>query len=119
MRAAVDLGIMEGFPPPAAKRVTHRNWQDPPFNRWSFQNVRSVIATRAIHRRAGAATALTSAPEALEEMTFEDIDGEQRTVTAMLDTTYTDGFLMLHRGRIVLERYLNGMTPATLHLSQS
>ena len=37
----------------------------------------------------------------------------------MLATTYTDGFILLHQGRVVLERYLNGMSEATLHLSQS
>ncbi len=34
-------------------------------------------------------------------------------------TAFTDGFLVLHKGAIVFETYMNGMTPRTLHLSQS
>ena len=33
--------------------------------------------------------------------------------------SFTDGLIVLHRGRIVTERYENGMTPATPHLLQS
>ena len=52
-------------------------------------------------------------------MSFTDLDGSRRTVGDMLATTYTDGFLLLHRGRVVFERYMNGMSETTLHLSQS
>ena len=37
----------------------------------------------------------------------------------MLAETYTDGFLVLHRGQIVSEQYFNGMTPDTPHLLMS
>ena len=37
----------------------------------------------------------------------------------MLRRTCTDGFLVLHEGRIVAEEYFNGMTPATRHLLMS
>ena len=46
-------------------------------------------------------------------------DDRDRTVDHMLDETYTDGFLVLHRGRVVYERYLNGMQPDTPHLLMS
>src|SRR5277367_5652780 len=41
------------------------------------------------------------------------------TVAAMLDATYTDGFLVLHHGRIVAETYRNGMTAGDPHLLMS
>ena len=37
----------------------------------------------------------------------------------MLAQTYTDGFLVLHRGQIVAERYFNGMAPEVPHLLMS
>jgi CubicO group peptidase (beta-lactamase class C family) len=37
----------------------------------------------------------------------------------MLDATDTDGFLVLHHGRIVTERYAGAMTESTPHLLQS
>jgi CubicO group peptidase (beta-lactamase class C family) len=36
-----------------------------------------------------------------------------------LHASYTDGFLVLHKGRVLTERYENGMVPATTHLLQS
>jgi hypothetical protein len=116
---AGDLGIMAGFPPVLDKRETLANWDLPPFNRWSFQNVRSILPTRAIPRARGPVEPLPQSPQALEAVTFTDLDGSQRSVADMLASTYTDGFLLLHRGRIVLERYMNGMSETTLHLSQS
>ncbi len=36
-----------------------------------------------------------------------------------LDTSFTDGFMVIHRGDVVMEKYFNGMRRDTLHLSQS
>src|SRR5262249_11936930 len=106
-------------PPPFDKRATLANWDFPPFNRWSFQNVRSVLPTRTIPCGKGPAAPLPRSPQALEAVTFTDLDGSRRSVADMLATTFTDGFLLAHRGRIVFERYMNGMGEASLHLSQS
>jgi CubicO group peptidase (beta-lactamase class C family) len=54
----------------------------------------------------------------VDAITF-DTDGRGDTVGAFLQASFTDGFLVLHRGRIIAERYLNGMTERTPHLSQS
>jgi CubicO group peptidase (beta-lactamase class C family) len=116
---AADLGIMAGFPPVLDKRATLANWDLPPFNRWSFQNVRSILPTRAIPRGRGPLEPLPQSPQDLEAVAFTDLDGSRRSVAEMLAATYTDGFLLLHRGRVVLERYMNGMSDTTLHLSQS
>lgn len=119
MKTAADLEIMRGFPPPADRCVTHHNWLQPPFNRWSFQNVRSLIPTRVVAARPAPMRGLPEAPKEFDGLTFDCPDGRRMTIAQMLDATYTDGFILLHRGHIVFERYMNGMTPATLHLSQS
>ncbi|MFI5018343.1 MAG: 6-aminohexanoate hydrolase, partial [Dongiales bacterium] len=84
---AAELGIMAGSPPALDKRVSLANWDLPPFNRWSFQNVRSVLPTRAIPRNAGPGLDLPQAPHDLEEVSFTDLDGSHRTVGDMLATT--------------------------------
>ena len=38
------------------------------------------------------------------------------TVAQILDSTFTDGLLVLHDGAVVTERYFEGMTPSTRHL---
>lgn len=45
--------------------------------------------------------------------------GRELTLDGFLDQSCTDGFLLLHRGRIVSEHYMNGMVPHRLHLSMS
>jgi CubicO group peptidase (beta-lactamase class C family) len=117
--SAADLGIMAGFPPAADKRIALENWDLPPFNRWSFQNIRSILPTRIVPRGSAPASIFLRAPQDLDAVAFTETDGSTRTVGAMLDSTYTDGFILLHRGRIVMERYMNGMSEASIHLSQS
>jgi CubicO group peptidase (beta-lactamase class C family) len=55
----------------------------------------------------------------LSQNTFQDRSGQQCTVAEMLARTYTDGFLVLHRGKVISEQYFNGMSPSTLHLIMS
>jgi CubicO group peptidase (beta-lactamase class C family) len=116
---AAEGGVMRGFPPSPDRRVTLDNWDRPPFNRWSFLNVRQVIPTAEVGRGDGPATLFEQAGRDLGEVAFEELSGRPTTVARLLAETYTDGFLVLHRGAIVTELYFNGMTPGTLHLSQS
>jgi CubicO group peptidase (beta-lactamase class C family) len=46
-------------------------------------------------------------------------DGRELSVAELLAETYTDGFLVLHRGRIVTEQYFNGLAPDVPHLLMS
>src|SRR5947209_18181279 len=62
---------------------------------------------------------LPLSPTDLDDIGFDLVDGARCNVGAFLDESYTDGFLVLHGGRIICERYFNGMTARTLHLSQS
>ena len=41
------------------------------------------------------------------------------TIASFLEDSFTDGFIVVHGGRIILERYMNGLTESALHLSQS
>jgi CubicO group peptidase (beta-lactamase class C family) len=116
---AKTYGLMAGAPPfPAQSQVTLANWQDPPFNRWGFQHVRELIPTARISRGDGPATPLPRAERSLTGLAFRHGDRDL-TVGDMLDSTYTDGFLVLHRGQVVTEEYLGGMTAGTPHLLMS
>ncbi|MGB5557729.1 MAG: serine hydrolase [Paracoccaceae bacterium] len=118
-RTARELGIMRGFPPPPEKRPTLENWDLAPFNRWSFQNIRSLFPTTNVARGTGAAQPFDADRQDLGGLTFAAVDGSRKTILDWLDESYTDGFLVCHRGRVVTELYFNDMTPQTPHLSQS
>ena len=113
------MSVMEGFPPPLEKRVSRDNWDTPPFSRWSFQNIRRVLPTAAVRRGEGPVSVLQAASGDLSGVSFETAEGGISTIAAFLDETYSDGFLVLHQGRVVVEQYFNGMTPDSLHLAQS
>ena len=100
------------------KHPPRDGWDRAPWNRWSFQNVRQMVPTAEVWRGRGHASRLPRNPRPLEALRYRGESGET-SVGAFLDGTFTDGFIVLHRGEIVFERYMNGMTERTLHLSQS
>jgi CubicO group peptidase (beta-lactamase class C family) len=110
--------LMSGAPPfPAPHQVTLANWQDPPYNRWSFQHVRELIPTARI-RHGDAPSALPREERDVLEVRFRSGDREL-SIRDLLEETYTDGFLVMHGGRVVAEHYFNAMTPDVPHLLMS
>lgn len=119
-KTAVENGIMQGSPPPEDKRITHENWDSPPFNRWSFQHVREILPTVNLSRGNGPVSLLPDARQSLDDIpVIHGRDGRRTTLMTALENTYTDGFIVVHKGHVVYERYLNNMTEDTLHLAQS
>ncbi|BCH32873.1 6-aminohexanoate-dimer hydrolase [Mesorhizobium sp. L-8-10] len=98
--------------------IPRAEWDRAPWNRWTFQHVRHLLPTAQVWRGEGPASPLPVALRDIDDVGF-DIDGRYETIETFLRTSYADGFLVLHRGAVVAERYLNGMTARTPHLSQS
>ena len=111
--------IMQGSPPPAEWRVPPLDWDRPPWNRWTFQNVSQILPTATVQRGQGPVNAIEEDLQEIGGVEFTAADGRELNVDAMLDETYTDGFMVVKGGAIVHETYYNGMTPHSLHLSQS
>ena len=111
--------IMAGSPPPPEWRVPRAAWDSPPWNRWTFMNVRQVLPTVNVPRGPMPVAPLTGADRGIGAIEFTAVDGTQWRVDRMLDETYTDGFLMVMDGEVIHESYHNGMRPDSLHLSQS
>lgn len=110
--------IMRGAPPPPEWRPPRNEWDRPPWNRWSFQNVSQILPTAEI-RRGDTITPWREAPKDILGVEFEAGVGRALTIAEMLDDTYTDGFLVAKGGAIVHESYYNGMDRRTRHLAQS
>src|SRR3954464_1685829 len=99
-RTAVDLGLMQGAPPPADRLVTPDNWIEGPFNRWGFLHVRELARTARISRGDGPVHELPADPR---DVGAVPVTFEGRTVpfAQTLDETYTDGLCVVHDGAIV------------------
>jgi len=89
-------------------QVTLANWRTAPFNRWAFHHVRELVPSADIPNDPARVRRLE--PQAVElPPDFE----------AFLGETDTDGVAILHRGRLLFERYANGMTDETPHILMS
>ena len=104
----VALGWMQGSPPPPEKtiRVGDGSFYKFPQSRWSFSHWRELFPTRNVSRGAGPVSALPrGAPAELDGLTFTPLGGDRpMTWAESLGANYTDGIVVLHRGRIVYEK---------------
>jgi CubicO group peptidase (beta-lactamase class C family) len=90
---------------PPMTSVPLEAWQTGPHNRWAYQHVPEVVPTVRVPRGDGPVWELPERPAA------------PPSVAAGLDSI--DGLALARDGELVLERYENGMGPASRHLSQS
>lgn len=98
--------LMDAFPPAPEAQVTLANWRTAPYSRWAFSHVRELIPTAEIPHDPARVTPLPASPMALLDEDF-------------LAETDTDGLVVVHRGRLVFERYRNGLRAEAPHILMS
>jgi CubicO group peptidase (beta-lactamase class C family) len=98
--------------------ATLANWRSAPHNRWAFHHVRELIPTADI---ANDPRRIRELPVSLQELDIkvEPDSGEPLTLARFLAETQTDGFVVLHRGRLIAEHYGNGMSADDPHILMS
>lgn len=94
------------------------NWMTAPFNRPAFQHMREFVPTARI-APGDDVTPLPRDLRPLDDVPVRARDGRTITWAEHLETSYCDGVCVIHDGRIVDERYLNGMHEHRLHLLMS
>ena len=99
--------------------VPKEDWDRPPWNRWSFQHIREILPTAEVWRGTGPAKPFARAEQNFDALPVISVGGQSVPLKAFLEETFTDGFLVLHKGKLVYERYFTGMGERSLHLSQS
>lgn len=119
----VKLGWMVGSPPPPDKRIrladgTH--YKFPQF-RWTFSNFRQVAPTTNVSRGLSAPTPLPRAERSdLDAVTFMPLGKtEAMTWGQAFNANYTDGVVVLHKGRVVYEKYGSILKPEGQHAGMS
>jgi len=104
---------------PIDRSVTLENWLVAPYNRKSFRRVREVLPTARIARDERPSAPLEADLRDLDGVRFAGLGGEPVRLADQLETTYTDGLVVVHGGRLIYERYLNGLRPDDTHLLMS
>ena len=119
----IALGWMMGSPPPAAKviRFADGSHYKFPQTRWAFSHMRELVPTVPVSRGRGPVSPLPRAERPdLDAVSFTPIGGSKpMTWRAAFEANYTDGIVVLHRGRVVYERYAGALVPERQHIAFS
>ena len=100
-------------------QVTLANWRTAPFNRLAFHHVRELVPSADIANDPRTMRALPLQEVELQDLRIDPDSGEAMGVEGFLRETDTDAMAIVHRGRLVFERYANGMTDETPHILMS
>ena len=117
------LGWMTGFPPPADKLIMQpeSDFFSFPKLRWTVCHIRELMPTKQVSRGIGAPIPLEYAfNSGIDEVTFTPIGGKgSMTWEDSLSMNYTDGVLVIHKGKLVYERYFGALNEAGKHAAMS
>jgi len=120
---ALAHGWRDGFPTAGAvvRRPRERPVFEFPHSRWAFSHLRELQPTRNVPRGHGPVSVLPRAerPE-LDTLRFERFgDGAPTDWLSALQAIHADGAVVLHRGRIVYERYFGALDEHGQHMAMS
>ena len=117
------LGWMQGAPPPPERQVRFDDggMYTFPKLRWAYSNIRRLMPTTGVSRGDGPVSLLPRADrDDIDDVMFQPIGStETRSWAQSLDANYTDGIVVLHRGRIVYERYFGALAAHRSHIAWS
>ena len=119
----ITMGWMQGFPPPADKLIMQpqSDFFSFPKMRWTVCHMRELMATKQVNRGIGDPIPFEYAIDNnIDGLTFKPLGSDKlMTWQASLATNYTDGMLILHRGKVVYEKYAGCLNDLGKHAAMS
>ena len=118
-----NFGWMKGFPPPSEK-VLH-TWDGSFFQfpaiRWSVVHMREMLPTQNVSRGTEQPSKLSyNLDKKIDSLTFTPWNSTKKmTWEESLWANYTDGMIILHKGKVVYERYFSELTEHDVHAVMS
>ena len=118
-----NFGWMQGFPPPAEKTLhtSDGSFFEFPAIRWSVVHMREMLPTINVSRGLGAPNPLEyNLDKNIDAITFSPWNSKKKmTWEESLWENYTDGMLILHKGKVVYEKYFSELTENDVHAVMS
>lgn len=125
-----NMGWMQGVPPSPDARITVAagDFMNFPKMRWTVCHIRDLFPTVEVSRGFGAPVPLDYVSDhefadiraEIDALTFTPMGSDQEmTWKASLAANYTDGMLILHKGRVVYEWYSGCLTEQSKHAIMS
>ena len=117
------LAWMTGFPPPPEKLIMQpeSDFFSFPKLRWTVCHIRELMPTKQVNRGIGPPVPLTYwIDEGIDAVRFTPLGGDEpMTWKESLSANYTDGVLILHKGRVVYEKYFGCLDEMGKHAAMS
>ena len=114
---------MEGFPPPENRiiRNSDRDFFSAPKLNWSVCHLRELLPTTEVSRGLGAPVPLDyQLDESIAQVKFQRSDtGDTMTWAEAYTANHTDGVIVLHKGKVVYERYSGCLDEQGKHAAMS
>ena len=117
------LAWMTGFPPPPGKLIMQpeSDFFSFPKLRWTVCHIRELMPTKQVSKGIGPPVMLDDAiDDGIDAVTFTPLGGgKPMTWKKSLLANYTDGILILHKGRVVYEKYFGCLDETGKHAAMS
>jgi CubicO group peptidase (beta-lactamase class C family) len=117
------LDWMTGFPPPPEKLIMQpeTDYFSFPKLRWTVCHIRELLPTKQVHRGIGSPIPLEYAIDnEIDRVRFMPLGGgEPITWEKSLSVNYTDGILVIHKGKVVYEKYFGCLDETSQHAAMS
>jgi CubicO group peptidase (beta-lactamase class C family) len=118
-----QLGWMTGFPPPSEKLIMQpeSDYFSFPKLRWTVCHIRELMPTKQVSRGIGDPIPLQYAIDKnIDGVSFTPLGGGKPMTWEMsLSANYTDGILIIHKGKVVYERYFGCLEETGKHAAMS
>lgn len=120
----IKLGFMQGFPPPQDKilRFDDGSFFAFPGLRWSVAHMRQFMPTTNVSKglKASSSSLSRNIKNEIDVLEFTPL-GSQSVMTwkESLQKNYTDGIVVMHRGKIVYEKYFGALQETGQHAAMS
>ncbi|MDC0101085.1 beta-lactamase family protein [Alphaproteobacteria bacterium] len=109
------MKMMQGFPPAANHQALLANWREPDIARWSFNHLRQLLPTAPMHP-ASPPTALATARQDLDDLSFLDARGDRQKLGAFLAASQSDCFAVMKDGKLVYDWFGGFGAPDRQHI---
>ena len=119
----IRLDWMVGFPPLPEKLIMQpeTDFFSFPKLRWTVCHIRELMPTKQVNRGISPPIPLAYAiDDGIDAVTFTPTGGDKpMTWKESLSANYTDGILVIHKGRVVYEKYFGCLDEMSKHAAMS
>ena len=109
------------FPSQQEEQVTLANWRHAPYSSWAFHHVSEIVPSAVIKHDPAGVCGFAVSDKSLDklDLTNDSFPGVGNSIESFLNSTDTDGLVVLKNGELVFEAYPSVMSADDPHILMS